>query len=162
MKENGCYIIKDSFFERFNDPYLKGDKDGNRPHYFCMKDPNYEDLFWVIPLSSRADKYRDIIFKKEAFRKPCDILHIIKVNNRENVFLIQDIFPVTEEYISREYTINGMHLLIWKDNKIIKQKAKNILRLINRGVRFGITQPNVLKIKEELLKDIKNAQNNCR
>lgn len=67
-----------------------------------------------------------------------------------------------KENISREYTINGMHLLIWKDNKIIKQKAKNILRLINRGVRFGITQPNVLKIKEELLKDIKNAQNNCR
>lgn len=79
MKENGCYIIKDSFFERFNDPYLKGNKDGNRPHYFCVKDYTYENLFWVIPLSSR-------------------------------------------------------------------------------GVKFGITQPDVLKIKAELIKDIEQSK----
>lgn len=158
MKENGCYIIKDSFFERFNDPYLKGNKDGNRPHYFCVKDYTYENLFWVIPLSSRADKYKSIILKKEKLGKRCDILHIVEINNRENVFLIQDIFPITEDYISREYTINGQHLFIWKDNKIIKQKAKNIIRLIHRGVKFGITQPDVLKIKAELIKDIEQSK----
>ena len=31
MKKTGFYIIKDQFFEDMNDPYLKGNKSGNRP-----------------------------------------------------------------------------------------------------------------------------------
>ena len=46
-------------------------------------------------------------------RKPCDILHIVKLDDsRESVFLIQDMFPITEEYIEREYTIAGNLSLI--------------------------------------------------
>lgn len=33
----------------------------------------------MIPLSSRIDKYRRIIEKKEKAGKPCDILHIVKL-----------------------------------------------------------------------------------
>jgi len=161
MIENGCYMIKDCFFKKFNDPYLKGNKNGNRPHYFCIKDATCEKLFWVIPLSSRVDKYKDIISSRTSAGKPCDILHIIEINNKESVFLIQDIFPITEEYVSREYTINGIHLLVWKDNEIIKQKAKNIIRLINRGVKFGATQPDVLKIKKALIADIEKQKTCC-
>ena len=74
-----------------NDSYLKGNKDANRPHYYCFKEET-TGLFWMIPLSSRIDKYRKIINKKIANGKPCDILHIMKLdNNKESVFLIQDI-----------------------------------------------------------------------
>ena len=38
MEQFGFYIIKDEFFFKFNDPYLKGNKDQNRPHYYCFKD----------------------------------------------------------------------------------------------------------------------------
>lgn len=38
MKKTGFYIIKDKFFEDMSDPYLKGNKDGNRPHYYCFED----------------------------------------------------------------------------------------------------------------------------
>lgn len=34
MKKTGFYIIKDKFFEDMSDPYLKGNKAGNRPHYY--------------------------------------------------------------------------------------------------------------------------------
>ncbi len=38
--------------------------------------------------------------KKEKAGKPCDILHIVKLDDsRESAFLIQDMFPITEEYI---------------------------------------------------------------
>lgn len=38
MKKTGFYIIKDKFFEDMSDPYLKGNKAGNRPHYYCFED----------------------------------------------------------------------------------------------------------------------------
>ena len=38
MKKTGFYIIKDRFFEDMPDPYLKGNKAGNRPHYYCFED----------------------------------------------------------------------------------------------------------------------------
>lgn len=57
----------------------------------------------MIPLSSRIDKYKQIVEKKEQAGKPCDIIHIVKLDdNRQSAFLIQDMFPVTNEYIERE------------------------------------------------------------
>ena len=56
MIRNGFYIIKDSFFSDMSDPYLKGNKKQNRPHYYCFEDSNYNGIYWMIPLSSRIDK----------------------------------------------------------------------------------------------------------
>ncbi len=64
MKKTGFYIIQDRFFEDMPDPYLKGNKAGNRPHYYCIED-NATGIYWMIPLSSRIDKFRKIIEKKE-------------------------------------------------------------------------------------------------
>ena len=36
MKKTGFYIIKDFFFEDMDEPYLKGNKEGNRSHYYCL------------------------------------------------------------------------------------------------------------------------------
>ena len=60
----------------------------------------------MILLSSRTDKFQKIIKKKEQLGKDCNILHIVKLDNsQESIFLIQDIFPIIEEYIEREYTL---------------------------------------------------------
>lgn len=93
MKKTGFYIIKDKFFDDMPDPHLKRNKAGNRPHYYCFEDMN-TGIYWMIPLSSRIDKYRRIMEKKEKAGKPCDIIHIVKLDNsRESTFLIQDMFP---------------------------------------------------------------------
>ena len=42
------------------DPYLKGNKAGNRPHYYCFEDSD-TGKFWMIPLSSRIDKYKKLL-----------------------------------------------------------------------------------------------------
>lgn len=152
MQEHGFYIIKDTFFEEMQDPYLKGNKGENRPHYFCIADSE-TDLFWMIPLSSRIDKYRKIIEKKEQRHQPCDVLHIAKLaNGKESTFLIQDIFPITEEYIERAYTIKDIPFVL-KNQKLIdilERKAHTIIGLIKHGVRFMPTQPDVLRIMEKL------------
>ena len=56
MKKTGFYIIKDIFFTDMPDPYLKGNKAGNRPYYYWSEDSD-KGIFWMIPLSSRIDKY---------------------------------------------------------------------------------------------------------
>ena len=154
MKKTGFYIIKDKFFEDMSDPYLKGNKEGNRPHYYCFADTNAE-IYWMIPLSSRIDKYRRIMEKRKKAGKPCDILHIVKLdNNRESAFLIQDMFPIVEEYIEREYTIAGNHLMLTSEHtaREIEQKARKVIWMFKRGIKFTPTQPNVMLILEKLKK----------
>ncbi|WP_300701233.1 hypothetical protein [uncultured Phocaeicola sp.] len=154
MKKTGFYIIKDQFFEDMPDPYLKGNKAGNRPHYYCFEDTS-TGIYWMIPLSSRTDKYKRIMEKKEKARKPCDILHIVKLDDgRESAFLIQDMFPITEEYIEREYTIAGNHLMLTSEHtaKEIEQKARKVIGMLKRGIKFTPTQPDVMAILENLRK----------
>lgn len=152
MKKMGFYIIKDKFFEDMSDPYLKGNKKGNRPHYYCFEDTR-TGIYWMIPLSSRIDKYKKIIEKKEKAGKACDILHIAKLDDsRESVFLIQDMFPVTEEYVEREYTIAGNHLLLTSEHtaRVIEQKSRKVLGMLKRGVKFTPTQPDVMTILKKM------------
>lgn len=154
MKKTGFYIIRDTFFEDMSDPYLKGNKTGNRPHYYCFEDSN-AGIYWMIPLSSRIDKYKCIVEKKAKAGKPCDIIHIVKLDDsRESAFLIQDMFPITEEYIEREYTIGGNHLMLTSEHtaKEIEQKARKVIGMLKRGVKFTPTQPNVLAILDTLKK----------
>lgn len=152
MKKTGFYIIKDKFFEDMPDPYLKGNKAGNRPHYYCFEDTK-TGICWMIPLSSRIDKYRRIMEKKEKAGKTCDIIHIVKLDDdRESAFLIQDMFPITEKYIDREYTIAGNHLMLTSEHtaREIEQKAKKVMGMLKRGVKFTPTQPDVMAILEKL------------
>ncbi|MCM1049730.1 MAG: hypothetical protein NC433_15035 [Clostridiales bacterium] len=152
MKKTGFYIIKEQFFEDMADPYLKGNKGGNRPHYYCFED-TITGIYWMIPLSSQIDKYKRIMEKKEKVGKPCDILHIVKLgDDRESAFLIQDMFPITDEYIEREYTIAGNHLMLKSEHTVkeIEQKAKKVIGMLKRGVKFMPTQPNVMAILEKL------------
>ena len=158
LVENGFYIINDTFFKDFPDDYLKRNHGENRPHYYCFKAED-TGLYWVIPLSKRSYKYKPIIEKFEMKkRKPCDKLHIINIAGKESVFLIQDMFPITEEYISREYTIANLHLRILDQRQIdiLNKKAKKIMNLIRLNIRFNHTQPDVLKIEKQLL--IKKAE----
>jgi len=152
MRRTGFYIIKDKFFEDISDPYLKGNKAGNRPHYYCFEDRS-TGIYWMIPLSSRIDKYKRIMEKKEKAGKPCDIIHIVKLDDsRESAFLIQDMFPITDEYIEREYTIAGNHLMLTSEHaaREIEQKARKVMGMLKRGIKFTPTQPDVMTILQKL------------
>lgn len=145
MREKGFYIVKDKFFEDMKEPYLKGNKKESRPHYYCIRD-SMEGIYWMIPLSSKVEKYRRIMEQKERKGKPCDILHIAKLDGKhESVFLIQDMFPIVEEYIEREYTIAGRHLVLTSEQtaKQIEHKARKVIKLLKNGVKFTSTQADV-------------------
>lgn len=96
-----------------DEPYLKGNKEGTRPHYYCYED-SATGLYWMIPLSSRVDKYKKIVEnKKEA----------------------------------------GNHLMLTSEHtvKAVEQKAKKVVGMLKRGIKFTPTQPDVIKIIEKLI-----------
>ena len=137
-----------------NEPYLKGNKKENRPHYYCFEDEN-TGIYWMIPLSSKIEKYRKIMEKREAKGKTCDILHILRLDDKsESVFLIQDMFPITEQYIEREYKIANNHLMLTSEQnvKVIERKAKKVRGMLKRRVKFMTTQPDVARMLDKLKK----------
>lgn len=156
MEVYGCYIVKNSYFDKYNDIYLKANKNENRPHYCCFPDKEDSRLYWLIPMSHQIEKYEKIIRDRENQHKPCDILHILKIGGKKSALLIQDMFPITEKYIERAYTINSIPLVIKskKDKEILTKKSRNIYRLIHRKVKLNPTQPDVLYIKDQLLTEM--------
>lgn len=156
MIEKGFYIVKDKFFKDMEEPYLKGNKEANRPHYYCFKEES-TGLFWMIPLSSKIDKYKNIMNKKLQRGKPCDIIHIMKLDNgKESVFLIQDMFPITKDYIEREYTIGKNHMKVTSEHSAIEieKKAKKVMNMLKKGIKFTPTQPNIKNITDKLLNKV--------
>ena len=80
-------------------------------------------------------------------------MHIVKLDNdKESVFLIQDMFPITEEFVEREYTIAGNHMKVTSEHVVneIERKARKVLSLLKRDVRPTPLQPNVMKIYRQL------------
>lgn len=49
--------------------------------------------------------------------------------------MIQDIFPITDEYIERDYTIAGNRLILTSEHtaKEIEHKAKKVMGMLKRG-----------------------------
>lgn len=150
MVEAGFYIIDDSFFTLVNDLYLKGNDTENRPHCYCIEK---DDFLWMIPMSSRVSKYSAIMTKRTQEKRPNDILHIAKLDDgKESVFLIGDIFPIKKEFIKREYTIGTNHFRITSEalkNEILT-KANKVIKLLEQGVKFTPTQPDISAIKCKL------------
>ncbi len=84
-------------------------------------------------------------------------IHIVKLDDsHESAFLIQDMFPISDKYIEREYTIAGNHLRLTSEHaaKEIEQKARKVLGMLKRGIKFTPTQPDIQKIYERLQQDL--------
>lgn len=148
---NGFYLIKNAFFEKMNDSNLKYNKDENRPFFYCIKDK--DNLIWMIPLSSRIEKYSAIIQKRLAQKKSTEGIYITKLpNDKQSAFLIQDIFPILEEYIERSYTFANapMFLINEKDIKTIENRAKKIISIVKNKGQFSPSSPNIHAILEKL------------
>lgn len=61
-------------------------------------------------------------------------------------------FPITDEYIEREYTIAGNHLMLTSEHtaREIEQKARKVIGMLKRGIKFTPTQPDIMAILEKL------------
>ena len=159
----GCfYFIKDSFFDIVNDPELMQNKEnGNkRPCYYCFKSKSYDNIVWFIPVSTKIEKYQKIYNNKiekqiKLGKRPSiDTIVFGNVTNIYSAFLIQNMFPVTKEYVESQYMKNKVPIRL--SNKLqteIIYKANKVLNLYKHGMK-KIVFPNIDRILELLLKNI--------
>ena len=158
----GCfYFIKDSFFDVIDDSELMQNKEnGNkRPCYYCFKSKEYDSIIWFIPVSTKIDKYQKIYDKKlqkqiKLGKTPSiDTIVFGNVANTYSAFLIQNMFPVTEEYIESQYIKNKVAIKLSNklQNEIIS-KAIKVLNLYNHGMK-NIVFPDIDRILGQLLEN---------
>ena len=133
-KNDRFYFIKDEYYEKFPDCGLvrnKKDRHG-RPCYYCF---TYDRYYWMVPISSKIEKYERLhehIIKKYG---KCDGIVFGYVNGKRSVFLIQNVCPVTEEYISEIYTIEKgtVEVIINPEtSKKIKKKVKKVIIMLKK------------------------------
>jgi len=157
IEEGYVYHIKNEYFEFVKDEKLMTNHEGDstRPNYFCIK-INDENVMWFVPRSSKVEKYKKIIQNKMKKYKKCDTIVIGNYRGREHAFLIQNMFPITEKYIDHIDTIEGKALKVPSETRRdIERKVEKVLLLKEKEI--NLIFPNVDKITEKLLKELKNG-----
>ncbi|MDR1460430.1 MAG: hypothetical protein LBI78_02160 [Campylobacteraceae bacterium] len=154
---SGCiYFIADKFFEKIDDPYLKINYEfTKRPHYLALQDIA-TSLYWLVPCSSKVEKFEHIIKQKQLNHKPTNGIKILIIRSRKTVLLFQDMFPIDEKYIEKQYIRDNEPVMI-ADTKIVaelERNAKKIITLLRRGIKFTPTAPNIKHIEKLMLEEI--------
>lgn len=141
LKTGYVYHIKDEYFEfAKDDKLMKNHENGSsRPTYLCVKKDNSK-ILWFIPMSSKIEKYRKLRDRKIKKIGYCDTIVIGKYKKKETVFLIQNIFPVTEKYIDHIDTSRNKAVPVIKSTRDeIERKARKIFKLKSKRFRFNIS-----------------------
>lgn len=137
---------------------MQNKENGNkRPCYYCFKSRENDKIIWFIPISTKVYKYKKIYDKKiqkqiELGKTPSiDTIVFGYVSNTYSTFLIQNMFPVTEEYIEDKYIKNNVAITL--SNKLQQEiiaKANKVLKLYKHGMK-NIIFPDIDRILNKLL-----------
>lgn len=62
IRQGYSYHIKDSFFEMIQDKHMMSNKENGsyRPHYYAIQDKTNSQIYWMIPISSQVEKYKNL------------------------------------------------------------------------------------------------------
>ena len=152
IEDGKFYFIKDEFFDVYKDYGLMLNKENGkkRPCYFCFRDKYNKEIIWFVPISTKYDKYQKIYeYKKQ---RPHRVSNFVfgEVVGKKAVFLIQNIFPTTEEYILEKYVTENKDVEIALNvrNKIIAYSRQVIMK-----AEQGINIPfyNIIEMEKILL-----------
>ena len=134
------YHIKDEFFDRINNKGLMINHENghSRPSYLAIKD---DGILRFIPLSTKIEKYKTIIDKKEKKYGTCKTILIKKI-----AILIQNAFPTLEKYIQSRHTIDGKFIKISSAvEKEIIDDFEYMLSLKSSGLNLFFTDIDYIK-----------------
>ena len=155
----GCfYFLKDQYFIDFPDKSLMKNKETvngvahDRPCFYSFYSSE-TGIYWLIPFSSRLEKYKELYNQKMTKYGKCDTILFGEVLGHEKAFLIQNICPVIPKYISSEYLDSVAKIPVKIDFKLEKEitkKAKKVLALVRKGRNFMVF-PDILSIEKGLL-----------
>lgn len=158
-----CFLL-DKYYTDFPDDKLMRNKeviDGishNRPCFFAFKDNENSDILWLVPVSSKYEKYRAIYDKKIDKYGKCNTIRFGEVLGKKAAFLIQNICPVTDEYIQEIY-VDKNNVPIDIDHRVVSDVVKNAREVLAKQWRgANIIFPNVLEIHSKLIEQQRQKQ----
>ena len=138
IKQGYSYHIKDSFFLTVKDSSLMSNKEGGnyRPHYYAIEDLNDKGIFWMIPISSKVEKYKKIIDYKIKKSGKCITIVIGLFAGEERAFLIQNAFPISVGYLDHIHTVGGKPVSIHKIlDKELRTNLKEAIAITKSGYK---------------------------
>ena len=152
IEDGKFYFIKDEFFDVFKDYGLMLNKENGkkRPCYFCFRDKYNKEIIWFVPISTKYEKYQKIYeYKKQRQHRVYNFV-FGEVVGKKSVFLIQNIFPTTEEYVLEKYITENkdVEIVLNVRNKIIAYSRQVIMK-----AEQGINIPfyNIIEMEKILL-----------
>ena len=107
----------------------------------------------MIPISSQAEKYKEIVEKKKKRYGKCNTIVIGLFAGKENAFLIQNTFSVIEKYFDHVHTIQEQPVTIHKKlDKVLVENLNEVLAMYNRGIKLNFTGIKAIRniMEEEL------------
>lgn len=137
VQEGYFYHIKDEFFTIINDSSLMSNKEngGYRPHYFAIKDSKNPDIFWMVPVSSKFNKYKTFYDSQMVKYHKCTKVVLGKFAGSDHAFLIQNAFPIVAEYFDHIHIRFNSPATISNDtSKEIIKCLKSNLALHKKGI----------------------------
>ncbi len=148
MTKGEFYFLSDEYCDKFSNHGVMANKevaaDGlhRRPCFYSIQDIKNPNIYWMVPISSRIDKYKSVLQQKLKRYSQYDGLEFGFVQGREAAFLLQNICPVTAKYVAEKYIDEktGKSVSIPNDLKRkIDAKAKKIMNKYYDGVKIVIT-----------------------
>lgn len=157
-QEGYVYHIKEEYFEKVQDKNLMQNKENGtyRPTFFCMRDSK-TSLLWLVPLSSRVEKYKILHDKQVSRYGKCLTIVLGEFDGKESAFLLQNMFPITDYYLDHIHTRNNNPVPVKHSiSKIISTNMKQIRQLYIRGKK--IVFPDIARLEEIMLSELSQKQ----
>lgn len=156
FQEGFVYHIDDAYFEKANDANLMRNKESGtyRPTFFCMRDKVNAGLLWVVPMSSRTEKFQAIHDKQKARYGKCLTIVMGEFDGRKAAFLLQNMFPITEKYLDHIHTRNGNPVAV---KYSVAQEVYANMRQLHRLIAKGKTVvfPDVNRLEALMLEELR-------
>jgi hypothetical protein len=145
-------------------------KEHGRPCFYAFPDTRNPQIFWCVPISSQVDKYMRIYNHKLAKQREkgikmpkCNTIRFGEVMGTEKAFLIQNMFPIIQKYISEIY-INRMTqeaVRIQKNTESdIVAHANDILRLVRSG-NAKLVFSDIITVYNDLCTELDQNDHSC-
>lgn len=161
MDVGKLYFVNDDFYDRFKNCGLSENKETingklhGRPCCYLFKYEESQDyIYWLIPISSKVEKYKEQYRKSIVKYGICDNISFGYILGNECAFLVQNLFPITSNYIKNVYIDKNTSLPISIAPDLMAElnaKARKKIRYNQQGKSLGMT--NIMKIYNELKQD---------
>lgn len=159
-QEGYVYHIKDEYFEKVQDSRLMQNKENGtyRPTFYCLRDEK-TSLLWMVPLSTRVEKFRNIHNKQVQKYGRCLTIVLGEFDGREAAFLLQNMFPVREYYLDHIHTRNNNPVPVKHSiHRKVSTNMKRLRQLHARGKK--VVFPDLARLEQTMLAELQEQDSN--